>query len=293
MNVLQVHYHKGFHGGAEEVVIQLDKYFKSKGITSRCVMEHNPWKIYQWTQELMRWADIVIMHNFPATLATLPNLHKKPLLWICNEPPEVFTNWWRKPIEALNRWWVRKSGMEIVVADQMGAHRIFRLYGIEPKVLPYGVDYEFWSKGVESKENGFTILQVGHPEFFGRGLQILEEVKNEIPEAQLIQLYKRSREEVREWYNKAHVLLHLVENQGGWLVPLEAICAGLPVVTTQRFSPSSMIIRNKLGIVTMDPSEAILLKKHEALDIEKSREWVRDNLTWEIYGQKILEITKG
>ena len=150
MKVLIVHPCKGFYGGAEEVVVQLSRYLLDNGhdiqIVTKdapeellealgsekgqpAVYDWNSWKMMRWwTQKLVGWADVINVHNFPATLATFPS--KKPIVYMCNEPAELFTNWWRKPIEAFNRWWVKKSGMKVVVADEMQAFRFYRIYGV-------------------------------------------------------------------------------------------------------------------------------------------------------------------
>ena len=310
MKVLIVHPCKGFYGGAEEVVVQLTRYLVGNGHDVQIVTKDAPKELFEgitdkkgqpavydwgswrmmrwWTQKLSGWADVVNVHNFPATLTTFPK--RVPTVYMCNEPAELFTNWWRKPIEAFNRWWVRKSGMKIVVADQVNAQRFFKIYGVEPAIIPYGVDYEFWSKVDSRKESRLTILQVGHSEFFAQGKQIFAEVQKEIPEAVLVQLTRKSHEEVRYWYGKAHVLLHPVRSQGGWLVPFEAMCARLPVVTTQEFSASSLITRNRLGIVTLDPSEVILQRRYEELDTKAIREWVKENSTWEKFGESMVKV---
>ena len=309
MNILIVHSCKGFYGGAEEVVEQLCQHLIKRHsvflVTKDAPMElfdngarHIRTRGYadfrREVQNIARdWADVINTHNFPANLAVYP---LKPVVWYCNEPPELFTGWMRKPIEAVNRWWVRKSGMKVVVADTFSQMRFMGLYGVKPEIVPYGIDYEFWSQPIEGKDRPFTMLQVGHPELFDKGKVILERVKREIPSAVLVQLFGESPEEVRRWYHNADVLIHPIGSQGGWLVPLEAICAGLPVVVSREFTCADLIASNHLGVVTDDIAGAVLVHGWTDGNLAKAKEWVRKNLTWGRFGRSMerifLEVTR-
>lgn len=296
MNVLIVHPYKGFHGGAEEVVSKLGQELTFKNHGVMLIQEGNYARLWAKTQHLgNRWADIINCHNFPATLAAFPM--KKPIIWTCNEPPEYFTNWWRKPIEAFNRKWVAKSGMTVVVSDQINARRFFRLYGIEPKIVPYGINYLFWSRnpGVERRKDPI-ILQVGHKEFFPVGKSVFSKVQKKYPNVQLIQLWDVPQGSIREAYHYSTVLLHPVKNQGGWLVPFEAMSAGLPVVTTVDFTASSLV--KKLGglatiysIDEMASSVCTILDNYDNFkDNQKAKEYIREELSWEKYGERMEAI---
>lgn len=353
MKVLIVHPCKGFYGGAEEVIVQLTNYLEGKGHTVQivtrdapkeliegitnekgrpAVYDWNSWRMMRWwVQKLTDWADVVNVHNFPATLMPFPK--KIPTVWMCNEPAELFTNWKRKPIEAFNRWWVRKSGMKAAVADEVNAHRFFDIYGVVPTIIPYGVDYNFWSKNADyrgDESKALKLLQVGTitpyknqlgsictlAELLDAGvdavLTLVGRVADEKYYSQLINDYisytdkeeipgfrnkiqflgQRSQEEIRDQYNSHDVLLHPVEGQGGWLVPFEAMCAGLPVVVTLTFSASDLIARNRLGIVTGAMEEAILGEELGNLDVAAIRLWVKENLTWKKFGEAMVNMFK-
>jgi glycosyltransferase involved in cell wall biosynthesis len=235
---------------------------------------------------------MVNVHNFPATLAVL--FSKKPIVWYCNEPPELFTTWWRSPLEALNRWWVRKSDMKVVVADPFNAYRFRQTYHMEPKVLSYGVDYKFWSAPIpfEKIEDGkIRILQVGTispyknqrrsilllaellSEGFnatltlaggiGDGIYYWKLAKDYIPfcekelpgiTSRIHFLGQQSQEQIRRLYHQHTLLVHPVESQGGWLAPFEAMCAGLPVIVESSFPAADLIAQNHLGIVSGHPT---------------------------------------
>jgi len=346
MKVLIIHPCKGFYGGAEEVVVQMSRYLTAHEHQATLLTTNLPPDMQERLPKGLSWIvtpeylgmwqyahseigkyDIVNAHNFPATLTTFPT--KKPIVWYCHEPPELFANWRRKPVEAFNRWWVRKSGTKVVVADQMNAHRFFRIYGVEPQVVPYGVDCEFWSKGISfTKEPGrIRLLQVGAISLYKNQLvsilslfELLEtgldatltligSIADERYYRSLVENIdyaehtglrgcwgritfegQKTQEEVRGQFRVHDILLHPVEGKGGWLVPFEAMCAGLPVLTTPKFSASALITQNELGIVTGNLADAILRGRDRELDTEAIRLWVKENLTWTKFGEGMIRM---
>lgn len=356
MKVLIVHPCKGFYGGAEEVVVQLGGYLYEKGHEVAYILKGcppNAWNLlkgslkhnansYLGMQREVRswidWADVVNVHNFPATLMSFPT--KKPLVWMCNEPAELFTNWKRKPIEAFNRWWVRRSSMKIAVADNMQAIRFQGIYGVEPTVIPYGIDYKFWSQGGRSPAMELTfglaygkdkkpikLLQVGTITPYknqleslctlselvasgidatltlagswtadtGYSLKLIDYLK--VADEEHPGIWKKvgwigqvAQEGIRDLYRSHDVLLHPVKEQGGWLVPFEAMCAGLPVLTTPSFSASGLIVKHGLGAVTEDMADSITSDHLRNFDTKKIQVWVEENLTWEKFGESLVKV---
>jgi len=337
MNVLIVHAGKDFYGGAEEVIAQLSKYLEDRGHAVQITIRNPPQEfagkvgtslpsyrsMWSWTHKLIDWADIINVHNFPATLAAFPT--RKPIVWMCNEPPELFTNWKRKPIEAFNRWWVRKSGMKVVVATPYDKVRFEGLYNITPKVLPYGIDYEFWSQGTRTpKGSVLRLLQVGTITPYKNQIASLKVLKD-LQDAGIpcllslagsignefyldcLRFYIRHNnlknvnflgqqtyEEVRRLYYFHDILLHPVREQGGWLVPFEAMCTGLPVIVTGKFPAMELVYRTG-NLVS--PSEELtevtanLIKNYDNfVGNEKAKQWVKENLTWEKYGAGMLRV---
>jgi len=337
MKVLIVHPSNGFYGGAEEVIIQLCKYLEAKNHSVRLITMHNPKELETWValpkprnwlefraqvQSCLGFYDIVNVHNFPATLTTFPK--KVPTVYMCNEPAELFTKLWKKPIETFNRWWVRKSGMKVVVADQVNADRFKSIYKVEPTIIPYGIDYKFWSQGVRQsrQDNKVKILQVGTvtpyknqlesiralEHLVDRGIDASLTLAGSLPDEYYYKkvlkpfiddyglqeytevLGQQTHEELRYLLYTHDVLLHPVKGQGGWLVPFEAMCTGLPVVTIPLFSASSLIEDNNLGIVTRAIEQVIVNKGYEKLDTKKIKDWVRGNLTWEKFGESMVKV---
>jgi glycosyltransferase involved in cell wall biosynthesis len=326
MRVLIVHYHQGFHGGAEEVVVQLDKSLRRQGIEVRVLMSANPFQLWVNTRRLESWADVINIHNFPATLTTLP-FCGKPQVWYCNEPPELFTRGWKKPFEALNRWWVRKSDMKVVVASKFDADRFEGIYGRRPDyIIPYGVDYAFWSQGQRKVHDGiFRVLQVGPVGGWKNqlgGLEIFKEFKEYVPnscfiiagpkvnagsgpqywdaicgkikdwdlEDSVVMTGQLSREQLREYYHNSDVLLHPIKPQGGWLAPFEALCARLPIVVSSEFAGSDIIKDNQLGVVTDNYVEALRARYRRGGGWIDVREWIRRNMTWDRFSGDLLEV---
>ena len=101
---------------------------------------------------------------------------------------------------------------------------------------------------------------------------------------------------MRRLYLRHNLLLHPVQGQGGWLVPFEAMCAGLPVIAGPEFSASDIIQSNLLGLVSdnrgFTATRAILDRKYQRIDTERVRLWVKDNLNWERFGEGMLGIFK-
>jgi len=100
---------------------------------------------------------------------------------------------------------------------------------------------------------------------------------------------------LRSLYYTSNILLHPIKDQGGWLSPFEAICCKLPVVTSVEFTASDIIMREKLGYVVNDPVDAILdIMAHppSGEELERKRQWIKDNLSWDRYCKGVLRVFK-
>lgn len=344
MNILIVHPCKGFYGGAEEVVARLYDYLEAEKHDVLVVTKNAPIgeftrgkKLYNatsWTdfakrvQKKTKWADAILCFNFPATLATLDC--KKSVVWYCNEPPELFTSLWRKPLEALNRYWVKKSGMKCIVATPYDAKRFERIYKVKPDVVSYGIDYDFWSKGERVKRtvnrNGrayydktVRLLQVGTisplknqawsirtlKELRSRGVDASLTLIGKYNEPYFLSLYNLIKElhleeditfagqktqlEVREAYFIHDILLHPVLGQGGWLVPLEAWCTNISVITIPEFQMSSLF-----DYVALNEKEAadMVVSITETGSKQMNGLWIKDELSWDKFGESISKVLK-
>ena len=327
MRVLVVHYHlKDFYGGAEEVITQLSRYLVNQGVEVKVVMESHPFAMYREVREWIGWADVVNVHNFPSGLTIFPYC-SKPVVWICNEPPELFTRWWKKPAEALNRYLMRNK--YVIVGSNYDAVRFGTIYRRNPNaIIPYGVDYNYFSEGKDNRRDEvFKVLQVGCIGRYKNQLEsvlVLSKLKDLIPKAKLILagpkvnagtglIYWKAvedairvygleddvimtgalnKERVRDLYYSCDVLLHPILEQGGYLVVLEALSAGLPVVVSEQFLGRDMV--RDYGVITNDYVNVLhaLWKNPEGYREQagKGSKWIKDNLTWDIYGEKVLKV---
>lgn len=335
MKVLLVSPESTFYGGGERVIVKLCNYFRDNSIVHTLAipkmtdeMRNNLSgtpilnNIPALVENINRF-DVVNFHNFPATLWSM--FSTKPMVWTLNEPAELFTNWKRKFIEWGNRNLVKNRIENVVVADKFNARRCFDIYKVIPKVIPYGIDYEFFSEANHDPDRKFfTVMQVGTISRYKNQLATIKAVakaKNYISNIRLWLVgnvsepdYKNEietairdyglgglvkwephvdRSHLRNLYSAADVLMHPVKEQGGWLSPFEAISAGCPVIVSNELTCSEMIQTNQLGLVTRDYASALKQVYGDSKNIRVmtsiARNWVRQNLTWGRYCESMVK----
>jgi glycosyltransferase involved in cell wall biosynthesis len=245
--------------------------------------------------------DVINFHNFPVTWTLFPR--KKPCVWMLNEPP----NLWSKPNAGwklkfmnkirnyLDKIIINNSVDIICVADEFNHKRTLERYGRNSKIVFYGVNYDFFSKGKPNKaiqkwslKNKFVIVQSGvlnEPKNQLESIKILNKIKNEIPNVLLVlagkwdEDYKKKldeyvkqnniekyvlftgnlgREELRDLYSACHMGLFPVGEQGGWLAPFELLCSGKPLVVSKEIGVGSIIRKFNLGLSTNEYDKAVL-----------------------------------
>lgn len=209
MRVLIVYPRFQFYGGAELLIVRLANHFSQKGIPHAVLtaeLQPEIEKEFHRTEvilakgssasascgfrgavaaflsirsalrkEINRF-DLINVHNYPSELCTFPI--SKPVVWMCNEPPEVAVNvrtldtastiWKRMAYRSFlfaERQVVRNYITSVVVADEFNRSRFERLYGFAPSVINYGIDSDFFSHGsvvaTPRDPSGFTLLHVG------------------------------------------------------------------------------------------------------------------------------------
>jgi glucose-1-phosphate thymidylyltransferase/bifunctional UDP-N-acetylglucosamine pyrophosphorylase/glucosamine-1-phosphate N-acetyltransferase len=246
--------------------------------------------------------DVINFHNFPVTWTLFPK--KRPCVWMLNEPP----NLWSKPnaglfLRGLNKL---RNGMDkkiidssvdiICVADETNKERAENRYSKSPVIIPYGVNYNFFSQG--NSENAikkyelkgkFVILESGmisEQKNQLESLRIIKEVIKKIPHALLIlagesadKKYREkidsfikknnleknvlftgnlNRNDLRDLYKASDLGLFPIKKQGGGLAPLELLSAGKPIITSKEMGISAIIKKFNLGIVTEDYQKKII-----------------------------------
>ncbi|MBF0456554.1 MAG: glycosyltransferase family 4 protein [Nitrospirae bacterium] len=286
----------------------------------------NTWLLSKGIRRHAERFDVINLHNCPAELAAFTV--SKPAVWLCNEPPEVFLGGAtasesvqkrlaKSLFYDIDKFIVRRFVRNVVVADEFNAARFQSLYGITPKIIPYGINYEFFSNPPETippNAGRFTVLQSGMFNPYKNQLETVRAInalRDKIPEIRLIlagfqggayfEEVKRyidehglndivelpghmNREKLRELYYAANILLHPVKSQGGWLSPFEALAAETPVVVSPEMTAAPMISSGALGTVTLDYAGAIMdiylnrqIYKETA---RRGKQFVKDNLTW-------------
>jgi glycosyltransferase involved in cell wall biosynthesis len=288
----------------------------------------SPVSLYFNTRRHLGWADIVALFNFPASLGTFP-LCTKPVVWFCYDIPEEYSRNWKKPFEALNRYLMRIQNRYIVVISNLQADRFRKIYRRDPDYLiPLAVDWRYFSEGPSKSLDGtFRVLHVGaigkfknqldsipvFKEFVkevpnstltfvgpkilaGSGPQYYQELKNSI-EANGLQdkvsiVEKYTREDLRNYFHTADVLLHPVSESTGSLTLFEALSASLPIVTSRKFAWKPLI--EKYCIMTNSYLSGLLrVHRHPGLFrrlAKRGSKYVRDNLDIKIYAEKISEV---
>ena len=361
MKILLVHPNLSYFGGAELVVVKLANYLKEKEhhvriltltvsdeirkelnvpvLSEDKLFDNGIFGISGQVNSLNTSIrniedgfDVINVHNFPAELA-LKGV-KTPAVWYCNEPPTYWLDpqakiqfphkmllWYEKRI-------VRDYMKDSCVADYYNASRFAERYGTVPNIIPYGIDYDFFSKGNANKaienytlKNKFVVLQVGmitQQKNQLRSIQAIEKLKDKIPNIKLIlagdynsyyasQLMQYSskhklthhvvflnninRNKLRDLYAACDVLIHPIKSQGGWLAPFECMCLGKPVIVSSEFTASEIILNEGLGIVTSEYEKAIKFVHDKSnYDTEKGKMYVKENLTWEKFGEKMIGV---
>ncbi|MEK6860312.1 MAG: sugar phosphate nucleotidyltransferase [Nanoarchaeota archaeon] len=246
--------------------------------------------------------DVINFHNFPVTWTLFPR--KKPCVWMLNEPP----NLWSRPDagillktlnklrNALDKKIIRNSVDIICVADEFNKERCIERYGKTPRVVYYGVNYDFFSGGNERRAlkkfnltNKFIIVQSGmitEQKNQLESVKAIEKVKNSIPDLLLVIAGKEAdeeyikkiknyinknklekyilftgnlgREDLRDLYKASDVGLFPIGKQGGWLAPFELLCSGNPIIVSEELGAASIVKKFNLGIVTNNYSEELL-----------------------------------
>lgn len=232
---------------------------------------------------------------------------------------------------SLEKFVVKKYIKHSVVADEFNADRFKKLYGITPDIIHYGIDYAFFCKGEPEKvknrfelAKNFTILQVGMLTPFKNqiaSIKAIQELKDKIINIKLILAgwgegeYKEmlekyiqennlkdyvlftghlKREDIRDLFHASDALLQPIREQGGWLSPFEALCAGKPIIVSPEMTASNIIKRENIGIVTDDYAKAILdiYANHSYYQemAKKGEQWVKENLSWDRFGDEMLKV---
>ncbi len=263
--------------------------------------------------------DAINIHNTPCEL--LPYSRKLNTIWMCNEPPKFDGE--KCDISDSEKDIVRKFMKKVVVADEFNQKRFKEIYGMDSTINNYGIDYDFFKEGEPKNtiekyhlQNNFVITQVAfihETKNQLRTISIFREIKNKIPNAKLILAgpetkYKElvekriimrglkddviftghlPRNEIRDLYHASDVIVQPCKAQGSWLSVFEAMSAKKPVIISKEMTASSILEEAKIGYVEGFVKHTLEIKKGH---IKEDSEWVKNNLTWERFCSKMLEV---
>lgn len=244
--------------------------------------------------------DVVCVHGFPATWAVRGL--ERPVVWLFDEPGETRDTLRRSLIlrglyglgVRMDRLVVRGSVNAICVGDESNAERVMRRYGVEPRVIPYGVDLgELPGRRNEALrrrlgiEGRFVLMQQGMVSPAKNQMESLRAVKRLRGRIGKIVLliagfaggaYRRRLEEyirgngleghviflgrvqgqdARDLYAASDVALFPECADTGWHHPLEVMASGATLVVSRAYAASALIAREGLGLVTDDMAAAV------------------------------------
>tara|TARA_Y100000310_G_C20663327_1_gene806025 strand:+ start:73 stop:1371 length:1299 start_codon:yes stop_codon:yes gene_type:complete len=260
-------------------------------------------KIYRKKlNEIKDGYDVINFHNFPVTWSLYPKT--KPSVWMLNEPPNLWSRpdagLWLKFQSKIRNWLdkkiVRGSISKICVADDFNKERCIERYGITPRIVYYGVNHSFFSKGNTNNaikkfnlKNKFVVIHSGMITEIKNQLDTIKSINNikdKIPniigvfagktadedykkridnyikknklERNILFTGNLAREDLRDLNKAANVGLFPIGKQGGWLAPFEVLCSGTPIIVSEDLGAASVIKRFNLGIVNNNYAESIL-----------------------------------
>lgn len=265
---------------------------------------------------------VILSYGFP--FHCLPTT--KPHVWYCLEP-QVYLMREKggvkkavsKAAMPIERW--RVNSLDgCIVADKANANRFWELYGIHPIIVPYGIDYGFWSQTPPPIDDTvFTVAHIGEIQRFKNQMKSIEafaEFHEDVSNSRLwiigavrdtsyfesmksradelgvkfTYIYEMPRERLRDqYYPYIDCVLHPIKLQGGFLTPLEAAAANRPVIVSQECSCSDIIYNHYLGLVSSE-SYSFWLKYIYDNGYVPRREWIQGNLTWEKYYDGVMSI---
>lgn len=121
----------------------------------------------------------------------------------------------------------------------------------------------------------------------------LEEfVKNHSLENRIIFTGHITKDKLRMLYKACDVALFPTKAQGGWLSPFEALSAGKPILVSPLLTCSDIIKNLGIGTVSNNFGTTLLemhadTKRFQEMAL-KGQHWVSQNLSWDLYTDKML-----
>jgi glycosyltransferase involved in cell wall biosynthesis len=343
MKILIVHPSFWIDGGAEKVIIRLANYLTDHNHPTTILTTEMIPSVRKQIKEarlllcksfedmnfvyknIYEDFDIVNFHNDPVELFAFGT--RRPNVWCCNEPPQVWLETGKIDPEYIRI--TKEFITKVVVADEFNQKRFNEIYGKDSQIIPYGIDYEFFSEGngerIREKYNLKDSFVITHSGFIHpmknqmESLRTLEQVKKNIPNAKLVlagydnhpycgeilsEAYRLgleedviitgflSQEDLRDLYHASDVMLFPIKSQGGWLSIFDAISTGKPVIVSEDCTAASLLRKNALAFVATNYVDAIMRVYNKELLTIDAAEWVKDKLTWDGYCERMVDLFK-
>lgn len=224
MKVLMVHPRFDFYGG-DLLIVELVRYLKKHGIECSIltlkmieevrkdilevplILPKNPignkfnqiFVLRKMILENEKHFDVINTFNSPAEIACIGC--KKPVVWTCFEPAEIFftSNFKSKIIGKLihisDKIFLKNKKNVACVADEANSDRFEKLFGIKPEIQYYGISYERFSNGNAElgrklagvRKEAFIVLQVG----------VLTPLKNQLESIKTVERLKERIPNIR------------------------------------------------------------------------------------------------
>ena len=275
--------------------------------------------------------DVINVHNFPA-IWSVPQ--DKKVIWMCNEIPDLYHNHhiskFINPLLNIGRYGdrliTRTKHAVAVVADTRMAKIFEHRYNFKPTIIPYGIDYEFFSAAETHVQTAlWKKFIVIHPAIISpskQQLKVLEAInvlRYDIPNIRVIFVGKYEHDDkymqvllkyieqqglepyvrftnnvdkaiLLKLYSAAHVAIFPGRGQGSWLGPFEALAAGKPIIVSPNLTCSELIREKNLGIVSDDLVTSIKTLERNSAQLTEAREFVKNELTWDKFCDKFTEL---
>lgn len=264
-----------------------------------------PWVLLALVWKHSARATILNPHNFPSmwVASIVGRLKGMPVVWYCNEPPARVPLWnaLRIGIPDFLGWFIASSWLDQIFAkgsatictpSVMTQLQAKERYKREVKVLPVGIDADFFRKGIGSiqkSEFGFdgkyVLVCVGklHPQKNQIVcLEAMREIFNQIPNSMLMlagdgpsarELKSLSNRwgladrviflgqvdsfTVRRLFQACDINLVPAVNQSWGFTAFEALCTGkVSVVSTSAGGATEILGENRIGLVSEPTGQA-------------------------------------
>jgi len=276
--------------------------------------------------------DVIFYHNHPAELMSYGIRNKNIWLCnepqsfldlghVPDKEKEIVNNFIDKVIVADEFNQKRFKGLYEMESEIIN-------YGIDYDFFSLG-DKEKAIKEYDLKDK-FVITQVGfiHPTKNTKfTYEIFKEVLKKIPDTKLLLVgYNKlpyadelkeqvirdgnmgnviftgvvNREEIRDIYKATNVVLMPVKSQGSWLSVFEAVSANVPVIVSEEFTAKEIIPHIANIYVAKEINDYVKFIQTEInyteiinnFTLQQDKKWIKENLTWDKFSQKVLEVMK-